>query len=49
MDSLKVSAISASSGVIYWLDIIPAVLMSFMFLMNIYYLYLKTKKIKEES
>ncbi len=49
MDSLKVSAISASSGVIYWLDIIPAVLMSLMFLMNIYYLYLKTKKIKKES
>jgi CHASE2 domain-containing sensor protein len=47
MDSLKVSTISASSGLIYWLDVIPAVLMSIMFLMNIYYLYQKTKKIKE--
>jgi len=47
MDSLKVSSISASSGVLYWLDVIPAILMSIMFIMNIYYLYIKTKKIKE--
>lgn len=47
MDSLKVSAISASSGLMYWLDIIPVILMCIMFIMNIYYLYVKTKKIKE--
>ena len=47
MDSLKVSAISASSGLVYWLDVIPAILMCIMFTMNIYYLYVKTKKIKE--
>ena len=47
MDSLKVSAISASSGVLYWLDVIPAILMCIMFCMNIYYLYIKTKKMKE--
>jgi len=47
MDSLKVSAISTSSGLVYWLDVIPAILMCVMFVMNIYYLYIKTKKIKE--
>jgi len=47
MDSVKVSAISASSGLVYWLDVIPVVLMCIMFAMNIYYLYVKTKKIKE--
>ena len=47
MDSLKVSTLSASSGLVYWLDIIPAILMCIMFAMNIVYLYWKIIKIKE--
>jgi len=47
MDSLKVSTLSVSSSMVYWLDVIPAVLMSIMFVMNIVYLYWKIKKIKE--
>ena len=47
MDSLKVSIVSASSGLVYWLDIIPAILMCVMFAMNIVYLYWKIVKIKE--
>lgn len=47
MDSLKVSTVSASSGLVYWLDIIPAILMCVMFAMNIVYLYWKIVKIKE--
>tara|TARA_Y100000592_G_scaffold83285_1_gene132938 strand:- start:297 stop:443 length:147 start_codon:yes stop_codon:yes gene_type:complete len=47
MDSLRVSAVSAGSGMVYWMDIIPAILMCVMFALNIYYLWLKTKKIKE--
>ena len=47
MDSLRVSVVSAGSGMVYWMDIIPAILMCVMFALNIYYLWLKTKKIKE--
>ncbi len=47
MDSLKVSTVSASSGLVYWLDVIPAILMCVMFTMNIVYLYWKIVKIKE--
>ena len=47
MDSLKVSTLTTSSGLMYWLDIIPAILMCVMFLMNIVYLYWKIVKIKE--
>ena len=47
MDSLKVSGISASLGLVYWTDLISGVLMCIMFAVNIYYLYLKTKKVKE--
>lgn len=47
MDSLKVSTVSASSSLVYWLDIIPAILMCVMFAMNIVYLYWKIVKIKE--
>lgn len=47
MDSLKVSTVSASSGLVYWLDVIPAILMCVMFAMNIVYLYWKIVKIKE--
>ena len=47
MDSLKVASISTSLGLVYWTDIISGVLMCIMFLAQIYYLYLKTKKIKE--
>jgi len=47
MDSLKVSAISTSLGAIYYTEVISGILMCIMFLAQIYYLYLKTKKIKE--
>jgi len=47
MDSLKVSGISTSLGLVYWTDIISGVLMCIMFAINIYYLILKAKKMKE--
>ena len=47
MDSLKVSGISTGLGLVYWTDLISGVLMCIMFAVNIYYLYLKTKKVKE--
>jgi hypothetical protein len=47
MDSLKVSTLTTSSGLMYWLDVIPAILMCIMFAMNIVYLYWKIVKIKE--
>ena len=47
MDSLKVSGISTGLGFVYYTDIISGVLMCVMFAVNIYYLWLKTKKIKE--
>jgi hypothetical protein len=47
MDSLKVSGISTSLGIVYYTDIISGILMCCMFAVNIYYLYLKTKKLKE--
>ena len=47
MDSLKVTSISTSLGLVYWTDIISGVLMCMIFIAQIYYLYLKTKKIKE--
>ena len=46
MDSLKVTGISTSLGLVYWTDIKSGVLMCIMFSAQIYYLYLKTKKIK---
>ena len=48
MDSLKVTGLSTSLGVIYWTDLLSGVLMCIMFVVQIYYLYLKTKKIKED-
>ncbi len=47
MDSLRVSGISTGLGMVYYTDIISGVLMCLMFCINIYYLWLKTKKIKE--
>lgn len=47
MDSLKVSGITTSLGFVYYTDIISGILMCIMFSVNIYYLYLKAKKIKE--
>jgi len=47
MDSVKVSGISTGLGLVYWTDIISGVLMCVMFAINIYYLVLKAKKIKE--
>jgi hypothetical protein len=46
MDSLKVTGISTSLGLVYWTDVLSGVLMCIMFSAQIYYLYLKTKKIK---
>jgi len=48
MDSLRTSGFSVAHGMLYWLDIIPAILMCIMLCFNIYYLYIKTKKIKEK-
>ena len=47
MDSVKVSGISTSLGLVYWTDIISGVLMCVMFAINIYYLILKEKKMNE--
>ena len=47
MDSLKVTGISTSLGLVYWTDLLSGVLMCVMFAVQIYYLYLKTQKIKE--
>jgi|TARA_R110000824_G_scaffold120013_1_gene274589 hypothetical protein len=47
MDSLKVSGISTSLGIVYYTDIISGILMCVMFAINIYYLVLKSKKMKE--
>ena len=47
MDSLKVTTISTGLGLAYWTDLLSGILMCIMFSVNIYYLYLKTKKIKE--
>jgi len=47
MDSVKVSGISTGLGFVYYTDIISGILMCIMFAVNIYYLYLKAKKIKE--
>jgi len=47
MDSVKVSSISTSLGLVYWTDLLSGLLMCAMFAINIYYLWLKTKKIKE--
>ena len=47
MDSLKVTGLSTSLGFVYWTDLLSGVLMCIMFAINIYYLVLKTKKMKE--
>jgi hypothetical protein len=47
MDSVKVTGLSTSLGFVYWTDLLSGVLMCIMFSVQIYYLYLKTKKIKE--
>ena len=47
MDSLKVTGLSTGLGIVYWTDLLSGVLMCIMFAVQIYYLYLKTKKRKE--
>mgnify|MGYP003123415347 CR=1 FL=1 len=47
MDSLRTSTITTSLGLVYYTDIISGVLMCIMFAINIYYIWLKTKKVKE--
>ena len=47
MDSLKVSGISTSLGLAYWTDLLSGILMCVMFAINIYYLILEAKKMKE--
>ncbi len=47
MDSLKVTGLSTGLGMVYYTDLISGVLMCIMFAINIYYLILKAKKMKE--
>ena len=47
MDSLKVTGLSTGLGFVYWTDLLSGVLMCRMFAVQIYYSYLKAKKIKE--
>ena len=47
MESLRVTGVSTGLGFVYWTDIISGILMCMMFAIQIYYLYLKTKRIKE--
>jgi len=47
MDSLKVTGLSTSLGMVYYTELISGVLMCIMFAINIYYLILKAKKMKE--
>lgn len=49
MDSLRVTAQTTGLGLIYWTDVLSGILMCTMFAVQIYYLYLKTKKIKENE
>ncbi len=49
MDSLKVTTISTSLGLVYYTDIISGVLMCVMFAIQIYYLLLKSKKLKDSE
>tara|TARA_R110000823_G_scaffold246675_3_gene370590 strand:+ start:503 stop:652 length:150 start_codon:yes stop_codon:yes gene_type:complete len=46
MDSLKITSVSTGLSFVYWTDVLSGVLMCVMFAVQIYYLYLKTKKIK---
>ena len=47
MDSVKVTGLSTSLGMVYYTDLISGVLMCIIFAINIYYLILKAKKMKE--
>jgi hypothetical protein len=47
MDSLKVTSMTTGLGLVYWTDLLSGVLMCLMFGVQIYYLWLKVKKIKE--
>ena len=49
MDSLKVTGLSTSLGLVYWTDLISGVLMCIMFAIQIYYLLLKAKKLKDSE
>ena len=47
MDSLRVTGLSTGLGMVYYTELISGVLMCIMFAINIYYLILKAKKMKE--
>ena len=47
MDSLRTTGMTTGFGVLYWTDIVSVILMCLMFAFQIYYLYLKVRKIKE--
>ena len=49
MDSLRVTGVTTSMGFIYWTDLMSGILMCIMFAVQIYYLYLKTKRIKNDG
>jgi len=48
MDSLRGTGLTTSIGFIYWTDLLSGILMCIMFSVQIYYLYLKTKRIANE-
>ena len=47
MDSLKVTGVSTGLGLVHYTELVSGILMCVMFAINIYYLIIKTKKIKE--
>tara|TARA_R100000742_G_C4278790_1_gene102078 strand:+ start:1002 stop:1151 length:150 start_codon:yes stop_codon:yes gene_type:complete len=49
MDSLRVTGMTTGLGFVYWTDLLSGILMCVMFAVQIYYLYLKTKRIKGEK
>tara|TARA_R110002020_G_scaffold28770_7_gene91325 strand:- start:152 stop:301 length:150 start_codon:yes stop_codon:yes gene_type:complete len=49
MDSLRVTGMTTGLGFVYWTDVLSGILMCLMFGIQIYYLYLKTKRIKESK
>ena len=49
MDSLRVTGMITGLGFVYWTDLLSGILMCVMFAVQIYYLYLKTKRIKGEK
>lgn len=49
MDSLRITGMTTGLGFVYWTDVLSGILMCVMFSVQIYYLYLKAKRIKENK